>query len=149
MAQNKPNLKKIEPNKYSKNANIRADTKTKTGVAVAGVFLMLCGLLGLAIELFSHADKLNNAWFKAQFDETVANPLRLGYLVIAFFAYWIIGKIFAVPQGTDKPSGKGNMLMYIMMAIGIYYLARLCLTGYVGAVNFPEVIDQALNQVNK
>lgn len=139
--------KKIEPNKYSKNSTIQADTRTKTSVALVGIFLMICGMLGLAIELFSHADTLNNAWFIAQYEQTLANPMRLGYLVVAYLIYWIVGKIFTVPQGTDKPSGKGNMLMYIMMAIGIYYLVRLFLTGSVGAVYFPELIDKALNQV--
>lgn len=139
--------KKIEPNKYSKNASIQADTPTKTSVALVGMFLMLCGMIGLAIELFSHADILNNAWFVSQYEQTLANPMRLGYLVVAYLIYWVISKVFTVPQGTDKPSGKGNMLMYIMMAIGVYYLVRLFLTGSVGTVNFADLYDKAMNHM--
>ncbi|MBC7786298.1 MAG: hypothetical protein H7Z18_02320 [Methylophilaceae bacterium] len=139
--------KKIEPNKYSKNANIKADTHTKTSVALVGMFLMISGMIGLAFELFSHADTLNNAWFISQYEQTVANPMRLGYLVAAYFVYWIISKIFTVPQGTDKPSGKGNMLMYMMMVIGVYYLVRLFLTGSVGAVNFADLYQKAMNHM--
>ncbi len=134
--------KNAEPNKYSKNANIKADTPFKNIMAFIGVLLMLCGLVGLAVELFSHADTLNNAWFIAQYEQTLANPMRLIYLPLIFLAYYIISKMFAVPQGGTKPSGKGNLLMYIMMAIGAYYLIRLGLTGMVGAVDVTKLLDK-------
>ena len=133
--------KNLEPNKYSKNANIKPDTPFKSIMAFAGVILMLCGLAGLAVELFSHGDTLNNAWFIAQYDQTVANPMRLIYLPLVFVAYYVLGKVFAVPQGSNKPSGKGNWLMYLMMAIGAYYLIRLTLTGMVGAVDLGKFIQ--------
>ncbi len=134
--------KNIEPNKYSKNANIKADTPFKNIIAFIGVFLMLCGIAGLAVELFSHADTLNNAWFIRQYEQTIANPMRLIYLPVIFLAYYILSKVFAIPQGGEKPSGKGNLLMYIMMTIGVYYLVRLGLTGMIGAVDVTKLLDK-------
>ncbi len=133
--------KNLEPNKYSKNADIKADTPFKNIMAFIGILLMLCGIAGLAVELFSHADTLNNAWFIGQYEQTVANPMRLIYLPLVLLAYYLLGKVFAIPQGTNKPSGKGNLLMYIMMAIGIYYLIRLGLTGKIGAVDVTKIFD--------
>ena len=134
--------KNIEPNKYSKNSNIKADTPFKNIIAFIGVFLMLCGIAGLAVELFSHADTLNNAWFIRQYEQTIANPMRLIYLPVIFLAYYILSKVFAIPQGGEKPSGKGNLLMYIMMIIGVYYLVRLGLTGMIGAVDVTKLLDK-------
>lgn len=134
--------KNLEPNKYSKNADIKADTPFKNFMAFIGILLMLCGMAGLAVELFSHADTLNNAWFIGQYEKTLANPMRLIYLPLIFLAYYLLSKIFAVPQGGVKPSGKGNLLMYIMMVIGIYYLVRLGLTGMIGAVDVTKLFDK-------
>ena len=132
---------KIEPNKYSKNANIKADTPFKNIVAFIGVLLMLSGMLGLVIELFSHNDWLNNAWFIAQFHLILADPFRLIYVGIGIFGLYLLGKFFT-PQGENKNSGKGNMLMYIMIAIGLYYLVRLGLTGMIGAVDVTKLFNK-------
>ena len=133
--------KNIDPNKYSKNANIKADTPFKSIMAFTGVILMLFGMVGLAIELFSHNDWLNNAWFVLQYHLILQDPTRLIYIAMGLLGLYLLGKFFS-PQGSDKKSGKGNMLMYIMIAIGLYYLVRLGLTGKIGAVDLTTLINK-------
>lgn len=134
-------VKNIEPNKYSKNTNIKADTPFKSIIAFTGVFLMLFGMLGLAIELFSHNDWLNNTWFISQYDQALVDPSRLIYLALGAFGIYLLGKFFS-SQGESKNSDKGNLLMYIMIAIGLYYLVRLSLTGMIGAVDVTKLFDK-------
>ena len=43
---------KKEPNKYAKNADIKADTPVKTIISVVGMVLMLVGIAGIGLEFF-------------------------------------------------------------------------------------------------
>jgi len=43
---------KKDPNKYSKNADIEADTLFKTLTSLGGILLLLIGLVGIAMEFF-------------------------------------------------------------------------------------------------
>ena len=51
--------KKNEPNKYAKNADIEADSLVKTISSVAGLILVLVGLIG--IEFFQDGGWLKTA----------------------------------------------------------------------------------------
>jgi hypothetical protein len=53
---------KKEPNKYAKNADIKADTLSKTLTSVVGLALIVIGLLGIAMELFKGDGMLSSIW---------------------------------------------------------------------------------------
>lgn len=114
---------KKEPNKYAKNADIQADTPLKTGLSVGGMALMVVGILGIALEFFKDDGALGAIWNWLWEDTT-----HLIAIPAVIFALWLFNNwITSSAKGEIKKAG--NTPMYIMMAIGAYYLFRLISTG--------------------
>jgi hypothetical protein len=114
---------KKDPNKYAKNANIKADTLQKTVLSVAGIGLMMLGLIGLALEFFKEDGTLGAIWDWLWDDTTHLIAIPAVIFVLWLFNNWITSSA----KGEIKKAG--NTPMYIMMAIGAYYLYRFISTG--------------------
>jgi len=118
-----PNNFKKEPNKYAKNADIKADTLLKTLSSVAGMALLLVGILGIALEFFKDGGWLKNSlsWL---FDTTA----HMMFIPVIIFALWLFNRwMTSSAKGEKKKSG--DVPMYIMMAIGAFYVFRYVTTG--------------------
>jgi cation transport ATPase len=117
-----PPLKK-EPNKYAKNADIKADTLLKTLSSAGGLILVLIGLVGIAMELFSGGGWVGTA-FKWLFDSTT----HMMFIPVIIFALWLFNRMMS---GAAKNENKkaGDIPMYFMMAVGAFYIFRLVTTG--------------------
>lgn len=113
-----------DPNKYKQNAGIKPDTLSKTIKSVGSVLLMAIGIIGLALELFKD-DGLFQRVLSIIFQSTTS--LLLIPLIIAVF--WLLNRWFS-SSSKNETKKSGNIPMYIMMMIGIYYVVRIIRTGW-------------------
>jgi membrane protein insertase Oxa1/YidC/SpoIIIJ len=114
---------KKEPNKYAKNADIKADTLAKTLMSVAGMTLLVIGLLGIAMEFFKDDGVLGSIW-----DWLWEDTSHLFAIPAVAVALWLFNSyLTSSAKGEKKKSG--DIPMYIMMAIGAFYVFRFVTTG--------------------
>jgi hypothetical protein len=114
---------KKEPNKYAKNKDIQADTLLKTLSSVGGMLLLVIGLIGIAMEFFKGDGILGSIW-----DWLWEDMSHLMAIPAAAFAFWLFNR-FLTSSAKGEKKKAGDIPMYIMMAIGAYYLFRFVTTG--------------------
>jgi hypothetical protein len=117
-----PPLKK-DPNKYAKNADIQADTLLKTMTSAGGILLMFIGLIGIAMELFKGGGWVGTI-FKWLFDSTT----HMMFIPVIIFALWLLN-LWMSSAAIGEKKKSGDVPMYIMMAVGAYYVFKLVTTG--------------------
>ncbi|MES2546590.1 MAG: hypothetical protein V4575_02720 [Pseudomonadota bacterium] len=114
---------KKDPNKYSKNADIQADTLLKTVMSFAGMALMLIGLIGIAMEFFK-----DGGWLKTAIGWLFDSTTHMMFIPVIIFVLWLLNRwMSSAAKGEKKKSG--DLPMYIMMAVGVFYIFRIITTG--------------------
>lgn len=114
---------KKDPNKYSKNATIEADTLLKTLTSFAGIVLVLLGLIGIAMEFFK-----DGGWLKTVLSWLFDSTTHMMFIPVIIFVLWLLNRwMSSAAIGEKKKSG--DVPMYIMMALGAFYIFRLVTTG--------------------
>jgi membrane protein insertase Oxa1/YidC/SpoIIIJ len=114
---------KKEPNKYAKNADIKADTPLKTALSFAGVVLMLIGIVGLAMELFK-----DEGWFKTALAWLFDSTTHMMFIPVIALVLWLLNRWMSTPNKNESKKS-GNLPLYAMMAAGAFYIFRLVTTG--------------------
>lgn len=114
---------KKEPNKYAKNKDIQADTLAKTLMSVAGMALLAFGLIGIAMEFFKGDGVLSSIW-----DWLWQDTSHLIAIPAVAFMLWLFNN-FLTSSAKGEKKKAGDIPMYIMMAIGAFYLFRFVTTG--------------------
>lgn len=114
---------KKDPNKYSKNADILADTPLKTIISGAGMVLLLIGLIGIAMEFFK-----DDGWLKTALAWLFDSTTHMMFIPVIFVVLWLLNRwMSSAALGEKKKSG--DLPMYIMIAVGLFYVFRLITTG--------------------
>ena len=114
---------KKDLNKYSKNADIKADTLSKTLISVGGIALMLVGIAGIAMEFFKES-----GWLKSALKWLFESTTHMMFIPVIIFILWLINRAMSSnAKGETKKSG--DLPMYIMMAIGAFYVFQFINTG--------------------
>jgi len=104
----------MDPNKYQKNADIKADTPLKNILSVGAVLLMLAGLVGLALEFFK-----NDGWLSKLFSYLFQSATHMMLIPVIGIILWLANRAMSsADKGETKKTG--NIPMYIMMALGAY-----------------------------
>ncbi len=111
----------MDPNKYKQNADIKPDTLLQTVTSVASMLLMLIGIVGIATDFFREDSWIINMF--AFFFESTAKMLLLPVLI---FVLWLLNRWISSPN-KDKKKKSGNLPMYIMILVGIYYVYQFTL----------------------
>lgn len=116
-------MKKYET-KYEKNENIRPDSLLKTLSSLGQFALVIVGLIGISVEFFRDNGILKQLLAK-MFSTTTTMVVSLVLIGAGLFLInrWSSSAV----DGTATK--RGNLPMYIMMAIGVYFLFRLVTTG--------------------
>ncbi len=114
---------KKEPNKYAKNADIKADTPLKTIVSVVGMLLMLVGIAGIGLEFFKEG-----GWVKTAFAWLFESTTRMMFIPVIIFVLWLLNRMMSSTNPNESKKS-GNLPMYIMMGIGAFYVYRFVTTG--------------------
>ena len=112
-----------DPNKYSKNKDIKPESKRSVFISVVQMALMLIGIAGIAMEFFRDNGLLQLILHKI-FQSTTSMLL----IPVIIFALWFINRLTTSPNKSEMARG-GDLPMYIMIAIGVYYVYRLISTG--------------------
>lgn len=103
--------------------NNKPDTLLNTLAAVGRIGLMLIGLVGIAVEIFRE-----NGLLKQALGKIFESSMGIVYVLLAVAVLYMLNKWMATADGKAS-SGKGDLPLYIMMAIGAYFLFRLITTG--------------------
>ena len=109
---------KKDPNKYAKNANIEADSLLKTLASVGGLILMLAGIAGIAMEMFKGGGILAQAWNWLWSDNS-----HLYVIPVVIAAFWLANRMMSSTNPNESKKA-GNLPMYVMMAIGAFFVFR-------------------------
>jgi len=103
--------------------NSKPDTLLKTISASLQMGLILLGIIGIAVEIFRDQGMIKQ-WLTQMFS---SGSNLAGGLIILFLFYLFWRWINAAPRGSR--SRRGDIPMYLMMGIGIFFLLRLLTTG--------------------
>lgn len=104
------------------NNRSKPDSLLATLVAVGQFSLVLLGLIGLSVEFFR-----DNGWLKQLLSKLASSPAGLASIPIAIVAVYFLNRwLVSASHGTTS---KGDLPMYIMMAIGAYFLFNLVTSG--------------------
>ena len=116
-------MTKIDPNKYSKNADINPESKLSVFLAFVRIVLMGFGLVGVALEMFREGGWLSKLMSKV-FESTTTMLL----IPVIILALWLLNRWLSTPNKSETKRS-GDLPMYIMIAIGIYYIYKIFTTG--------------------
>lgn len=104
-------------------SNSKADSLFGTISAVFRLGLMLVGIIGLSVETFR-----DKGWLKQTLGALINSSTGIYSVVIVFFILFLLNRILSKP--TDgKTSLVGDIPLYIMMAIGAFFVFNLITTG--------------------
>jgi cation transport ATPase len=114
----------VDPNRYNENRNIRPDSPWQIIQALLTVALLICALIGLAVNLFgSHTSPMDWLhWITASTFNIVLTILG-AVVLIGFHRYITV-------ISNEKRHNASNFPVYVMMLIGVYFLYRLLTTGH-------------------
>ncbi len=113
----------MNPNKYAKNAKIKPDSKLDTIKSIIAFGLMILGIIGIAMEMFKGGGVL-----KTLFEKLFASTTTMLLIPVIILALWLFNQWTVSPSKSETRKA-GDIPMYVMMAIGAYYLFRLVSTG--------------------
>ncbi|MDP1766760.1 MAG: hypothetical protein Q8K83_07675 [Methylotenera sp.] len=122
MAKTKPN-NKVDPNKYLKNKDIEPEGKLGVLAALGRMGLMLVGIIGIAMEFFR-----DDGWLKIVLGKLFESTTSMMFIPVIIFALWLLNRWMS-SENKSETKRSGDIPMYVMMAIGAYYLFRLITTG--------------------
>ena len=113
----------IDPNKYSKNKDIKPESVLSNIAAIVRMGLMLIGIIGLAMELFR-----DDGWLKKALNALFESTTSMMFIPVIIFVLWLLNRWITSPNKSET-SKSGDLPMYAMMAIGAYYSFQLITTG--------------------
>lgn len=116
-------MAKQDPNKYSKNANITPESHLSSILAILRMGLMMVGIFGITFEMFRE-----NGWISKLFGDLINSTGSLLLGVLALLGLWLLNRWFSSPSKSEA-SRVGDIPMYVMMAVGVYYIYRLITSG--------------------
>lgn len=100
----------------------KADNLTETLLSVIRVGLLLVGIIGLAVSLFQE-----DGWLTQLLGRMFSTSLGLLSVPLLIFVIYLLNRWLT--SSTGKASSRGDLPLYLMMAIGAFFLFRLITTG--------------------
>jgi hypothetical protein len=113
----------MDPNKYSKNKDIKPETAMSSVIAAAKMGLLILGLVGIAIELFKE-----DGWLKTLIAKLFQSTTTMLFIPVIIFVLWLLNRMMSSNK-KGEVNKSGDLPMYIMMGVGAYYLFKLITTG--------------------
>ena len=101
---------------------VRPDSITATLIAVGEISLVLIGLTGLSVTVFR-----DQGWFQQLVNKLLYTSAGLVLIPFIVLIIYILNRWMIVPDGIA--TSRGNWPLYLMMAIGAYFLFRLIFSG--------------------
>ena len=111
----------MDPNKYKENADIRPDSLLQTITSVGSMALMIIGIIGIATDFFRE-----DSWIINMFAYFFQSTGRMLLIPLLAFILWLLNRWISSPS-KDKKKKSGNLPMYLMMLVGVYYVYQFLL----------------------
>lgn len=118
----KPRSLKNKPEDYKK----KPDTLLAILSAGGQLVLMVLGIIGIATEVFSENGLLSRLFTKVTQGDSFTWVM---VIPIALVAIYIARQWFEKAFGKSSSSAIANLAMYVVMALGAFFLIRLLNTG--------------------
>lgn len=113
----------MDPNKYVKNANIRPESLSRTMLSTVSFILLVIGIIGIALDAFKEDGLIQQALsFLFQSTQTI---LLIPLILLLF---WLLNRWISSPNKAETKRS-GNLPMYLMMLLGVYYVFQFLTTG--------------------
>jgi membrane protein insertase Oxa1/YidC/SpoIIIJ len=116
-------MAKKDTNKYSKNANINPESHLSSILAILRMALMLIGIFGITFELFRE-----NGWLSKLLGGIIDSTANMLLVVVALLGLWLLNRMLSSPNKSEAKK-IGDMPMYAMMAVGLFYIYRIFTSG--------------------
>ncbi len=116
-------MAKNDPNKYSKNAKITPESHLSSILAMLRLGLMLVGIFGITFELFRE-----KGWLSKLIGGAIDSTGNMLLVVVALLGLWLFNRWINTAHKHEAKK-VGDIPMYAMMAVGVYYLYRLYTVG--------------------
>ncbi|MEE9331001.1 MAG: hypothetical protein V3U89_02115 [Methylophilaceae bacterium] len=113
----------MDPNKYKKNADIRADTLLQNVVSTVSMLLMVAGIIGIALEFFK-----DDGWLSKSFAYLFQSTTTMMLIPLIALALWLLNRWISTPSKNETKKS-GNVPMYLMMAAGAYTIFQYATGG--------------------
>ena len=105
---------------------VKTDTAVDIILALGQVVLIVIGLAGISVQLFS-GQGLPGILLKKLMAMHPATILAAIVSLIVIFS--VFKKVFKATKGDRSTSAFGNLLMYLMMGVGAFFVYRYLSTG--------------------
>lgn len=113
----------IDPNKYIKNKDINPESKSSVLVATVRMGLMLVGIVGIAMEIFRE-----DGWLKMLLGMIFQSTTSMLSIPVIIFVLWLLNRWMSSANKSEIKKS-GDFPMYVMMAVGAFYLFKLLTAG--------------------
>jgi hypothetical protein len=100
----------------------KPDTLVETLLAVGRFGLMMLGIIGISVEIFR-----DDGWLSQLLDKAFASPGTLLLIPLVLGVLYLLDK--AITNAAGTASRKGDIPLYMMMTVGVFFLYRLITTG--------------------
>lgn len=101
----------------------KPDSLLNTLVATVRFGLVFLGLIGLSVEIFR-----DNGWLKQLFGKMISSQIGLASIPIAIIVLFLVNRWLS-SAAKGKTVTRGDWPLYLMMAIGAFFLFNLLTTG--------------------
>lgn len=113
--------------KYEKNKNIKPDSLMQTLISVISMGLMILGIVGVTFEFFRTNGVLSR--FVSKIFDSSYTLILIPVLLLGFY----FADRWMVSRKDQNATKRGNILLYAMMVVGVFFLFRLLTTGSLNA----------------
>jgi ABC-type phosphate transport system permease subunit len=103
--------------------NIKADSLLETILATIRLGLCLIGIIGLSVETFR-----DDGWLKRALSSLINSESVLIAIPLIFIGLFLINRLLSAPT-SEKTTWVGDLPLYLMMGIGVFFLFKLVTTG--------------------
>ena len=108
------------------NKPVKTENLVDTTLALVQVVLIVIGLAGISVQLFSERGMLSGLLHKLM---AMHAAMLLAAIVSLIVIFSLFKKTFKASKGDRSTSAYGNLLMFLMMGIGAYFVLLYLNTG--------------------
>ncbi|MCB5189444.1 hypothetical protein LG198_01695 [Methylobacillus arboreus] len=101
----------------------KPDSLLATLLAISRLGLMLLGIIGIAVHLFS-----DEGWIEKGFAKLFSSTATLLALPVIILLLYLANRWLTAPR-RGEVSKRGDIPLYLMMGLGAFFLFRLLSTG--------------------
>jgi hypothetical protein len=101
----------------------KADSLFETILASLRLGLCLLGIVGLSVETFR-----DDGWLKRALSGLIESESVLIAIPLIFIGLFLVNRLLSAPT-SEKTTWVGDLPLYLMMGIGIFFLFKLITTG--------------------